>query len=65
MARIAYFLDGAGTKGWRRVRPTSGPTSQRPVDGMMGDEHFDTALGKPVWLKATPSTWVDATGTTV
>lgn len=46
------------------VQP-SGTTAARPTDGTVGLTYFDTTLGKPVFLKVAPSTWVDATGTAV
>lgn len=42
---------------------TSGTTAARPTDAIAGFTYFDTTLGKPVYLKTAPSTWVDATGT--
>lgn len=42
---------------------TAGTTAARPTDAKAGFSYFDTTLGKPVWLKTAPSTWVDATGT--
>jgi hypothetical protein len=41
----------------------SGTTAQRPTTSPVGFSYYDTTLNKPVWLKTTPSTWVDATGT--
>lgn len=61
----------AGTQtGTRMVSPqllgqlasTSGTTAARPTDAMVGFVYFDTTLGKPVYLKTAPSTWVDAAG---
>lgn len=45
---------------------TSGITSDRPIPTHIGQSHFDTTLGKPIWCKtvATP-VWVDSTGTVV
>jgi len=40
----------------------AGTTALRPTDAKVGYRYFDTTLGKPVWLKTAPSTWVDATG---
>lgn len=40
-----------------------GTTAARPTDAVPGSSYFDSTLGKPVWLKTAPSTWVDATGT--
>jgi hypothetical protein len=42
---------------------TQGTTASRPTDATVGFTYYDTTLGKPVWLKTAPSTWVDATGT--
>jgi hypothetical protein len=44
---------------------TSGLSTNRPINITVGTQYFDTTLGKPIWLKTTPSTWVDATGTIV
>lgn len=41
----------------------SGTTAARPTPGTVGEEYFDTDLGKPIWHNGT--NWVDATGTTV
>ena len=41
---------------------TSGTTAARPTDATVGFLYFDTTLGKPVFLKTAPSTWVDAAG---
>ena len=47
-------------------KTTNGITSARPTPTHVGQTHFDTTLGKPIWCKtvATP-VWVDSTGTTV
>lgn len=42
---------------------SSGTTAARPTDATVGYIYFDTTLGKPVFLKTAPSTWVDSTGT--
>lgn len=49
----------------RLIQATNGAT--RPIPKYIGQPHFDTNLGKPIWCKQyTPSViWVDATGTTV
>jgi hypothetical protein len=41
----------------------AGTTAARPTTAPVGYSYFDTTLGKPVFLKTTPSTWVDSTGT--
>jgi hypothetical protein len=41
---------------------TSGATAARPTDATVGFLYFDTTLGKPVFLKTQPSTWVDSAG---
>lgn len=42
-----------------------GTTAQRPTaSAVIGQEYFDTTIGKPIWKK-TVTTWCDATGTTV
>lgn len=40
----------------------SGTTAARPTDASVGYRYFDTTLGKPVFLKTVPSTWVTADG---
>ena len=45
------------------VTNTYGPTSARPNPAPLGALHFDTDLGKPVFLAATG--WVDSTGAAV
>ena len=50
------------------VQPvTADQTAYRPTAPILGQMHFDTTLGKPIWCKqTTPSViWVDSTGTTV
>lgn len=49
------------------MRRLSGVTGDRPglQSGMVGIMYFDTTLGKPVWVNADSSGWVDATGTPV
>jgi hypothetical protein len=41
---------------------TAGTTAARPTDATVGFSYFDTTLGKCVWLKTAPSTWVDGAG---
>ena len=42
---------------------TSGPTTGRPVPGVVGQGYFDTTLGFMVWAKQLlPAIWVDAAG---
>lgn len=49
----------------------SGATANRPVDSTqnpiyIGQNYFDTTLGKPIWVKSkNPTVWVDATGAAV
>jgi hypothetical protein len=50
----------------------SGSTAKRPVNSSrnpmyIGQQYFDTTLGKPIWVKTvTPAiVWVDATGAVV
>jgi hypothetical protein len=56
---------------WLGPVGTSGPTAQRPVNTpqnflYIGQEYFDTTLGKPVWVKSLqPTVWCDATGAPV
>ncbi len=46
--------------------PDFGTTAQRPTSQRTaGQFYFDTTLDKPIWWKASSSTWVDATGTNV
>lgn len=40
----------------------AGATGARPTTAPVGYSYFDTTLGKPVFLKTTPSTWVDSAG---
>jgi len=40
-------------------------TALRPTIKTVGYTCFDTTLNKPIWLKTTPSVWVDATGAVV
>jgi hypothetical protein len=40
----------------------NGTTAARPTTAPVGFSYFDTTLGKAVWLKTTPSTWVDSAG---
>lgn len=53
----------------RVARANLGPTTtaNRQVNGIrVGDWHFDTTLGKPIWVKSIdPAVWVDGAGTTV
>jgi hypothetical protein len=48
---------------------SSGPTSKRPTKRLFpGRYFFDTSLGargKPIWIAADGSTWIDATGAVV
>lgn len=42
---------------------TNGITSLRPTPTHIGQVHFDTTLGKPIWCKTiNPIAWVDSTG---
>lgn len=46
----------------------SGTTAKRPVNNLwVGQDYFDTTLGKPVFVKSLgpPAVWVDATGAIV
>lgn len=47
----------------------SSTTANRPVRGVfVGQCHFDTTLGQPIWAKAVTAAavdWVDATGADV
>jgi hypothetical protein len=45
------------------VLPTSSNTAARPIVTEVGEMHFDTTLGKPIWWDG--ADWVDATGTVV
>lgn len=47
-------------------KTTSGITATRPTPTYIGQTHFDTTLGKPIWCKTvTTPVWVDSTGATV
>lgn len=71
LATAAELRQGVGTT-VRGLTPlllaglasTSGTTAARPTDATVGFLYFDTTLGKPVFLKTAPSTWVDAAGVT-
>ena len=45
----------------------AGTTVTRPTRMLwIGRQHFDTTLGKPIWIKSVnPAVWVDATGAVV
>jgi hypothetical protein len=45
-----------------QLASTSGPTASRPTDALVGFVYFDTTLGRPVYLKVAPSTWVFGDG---
>lgn len=65
---LQQFLITVGKAVNENSTPLTGTTANRPTtDLQLGQEYFDTTLGKPVWLKTigTPNTWVDATGATV
>ena len=47
------------------IAPLSDTTANRPIDFIVGQQYFDTTLGKPIWLKTSPSVWVDSTGLAV
>lgn len=50
---------------WLRRAADYGTSANRPTNAHVGYLYFDTTLGKPIWLKTAPSTWVDASGTTI
>lgn len=58
----------SGNAGWVAMRsvtaPLSGTSANRPAGATVGQEYYDTSLGKPVWFKSV-GVWVDATGATV
>lgn len=71
-ATDAELLVGAATdiRGFsaavlKGIANRAGTTAARPTTATVGFGYFDTTLGKPIWLKTAPSTWVDATGLTV
>lgn len=54
----------SGNEGWRRILGTyRGNTANRPSNPKLGQDYFDTELGKPIWWNG--SNWVDSTGTSV
>lgn len=60
-------LNGGTWSTWRGIHDNrSGTTAQRSTvspSPEIGQNYFDTTLGKPIWFNGT--NWVDATGTTV
>ena len=56
---------------WLGTVGQSGPTTARPVSSSqnqiyIGQQYFDTTLGKPIWAKQlNPLVWVDGQGTIV
>ena len=47
-------------------KTTSGTTATRPIPTHIGQTHFDTTLGRPIWCKTVETpVWVDSTGTVV
>ena len=61
------FVDSSGAwTDWGSINvPLTGTTENRPSTTTVGTQYFDTTLGKPIWLKTSTGTWVDATGATV
>ncbi|QQV89975.1 virion structural protein [Cellulophaga phage Ingeline_1] len=55
-----YFNGEILLNGVEQKKQTSG--ASRPLTPDIGDSHFDTALGYPIWYNGT--NWVDSTGTT-
>ncbi|MBK5239853.1 hypothetical protein [Clostridium sp.] len=47
------------------ITPLGDTTANRPIDFIVGQQYFDTTLGKPIWLKTSPSTWVNSAGVAV
>jgi len=65
-ATLYVKQSGTGNTGWTASNVlASGTTANRPTSVPVGTPYFDMTLGKPIWLKTAPSTWADATGTTV
>jgi len=69
MLRSTQSKDEYDQELYRTARRNLGPTTtaNRQVNGaQVGDQHFDTTLNKPIWLKSIdPHVWIDAAGTTV
>lgn len=64
-SNVFDLTDEGNAKFTNGVNGGSFTTAGRPTNVGVGTMIFDSTLGKPIWLKTTPSTWVDATGTTV
>lgn len=56
---------------WLAPIGASGITANRPADSSrtqlyIGQNYFDSTLGKPIWVKSrNPTVWCDATGASV
>lgn len=44
----------------RKYVNMNGATASRPTGSILGQQYFDTSVGKPIYWSG--STWVDATG---
>lgn len=45
------------------LKPSSGTSSERPIEPLVGKMFYDTTLNKPIWFNG--SVWKDAIGTEV
>lgn len=62
MESVNYWLRPVGQQGATANRPVS--TNQIAL--YIGQNYFDTTLGKPIWVKSlNPTVWCDATGAAV
>lgn len=60
---LASVPDGEDVLAVWRSAVSRGPTESRPIDAVLGHQHFDSTLtpaGRPIWW--TGLSWVDAAG---
>jgi hypothetical protein len=54
---------------WNAIRTlgnrtlNNGTTAERPTTVIIGQQYFDTTLGRPIWWDGTE--WVDSTGSSI
>lgn len=46
----------------RRYVNLYGPTTQRPITSVFGQQYFDSTIGRPIFLNPTTGRWVDGAG---
>ena len=65
MGQTLWIKEAWGVDGWKAVSTgvTSSNTNTRPTVTVVGYNHFDTSLQKPIWWTGTK--WVDSSGATV